>query len=85
MSQLPCFNEGTNKPNITGCVCKQGYSEGCCGKNSQGKTPLGFTLKITIICTVSVAFIGSTIALAVYCLKKKNNHVPPKSDVFYMR
>ena len=34
-SQLPCFNEGTNKPNITGCVCKQGYSEGCCGKNSQ--------------------------------------------------
>ena len=33
------------------------------------------------LCTVSVAFIGSTIALAVYCLKKKNNHVPPKSYV----
>ena len=34
-SQLPCFNGGTYKPNITGCVCMQGYSGVCCQQSSQ--------------------------------------------------
>ena len=35
-SQRPCFNGGTYKPNITGCVCMQGYSGVCCEKSAQG-------------------------------------------------
>ncbi|KAK2561270.1 Spondin-1 [Acropora cervicornis] len=32
-SQLPCFNGGKYKPNITGCVCVQGYYGVCCEKS----------------------------------------------------
>ena len=39
-SQRPCFNGGTYKPNITGCVCMQGYSGVCCEKSSQGSDGL---------------------------------------------
>ena len=35
-SQLPCFNGGRYKPNITGCVCMQGYSGLCCENSPQG-------------------------------------------------
>ncbi|XP_074624281.1 spondin-1-like [Acropora palmata] len=35
-SQLPCFNGGMYKPNITGCVCIQGYSGLCCENSPQG-------------------------------------------------
>ena len=35
-SQRPCFNGGTYKANITGCVCMQGYSGVCSEKSSQG-------------------------------------------------
>ena len=34
--ELPCFNGGKYKPNITGCVCMQGYSGVCCEKSPQG-------------------------------------------------
>ena len=34
--ELPCFNGGTYKPNITGCDCLQGYSGVCCEKTPQG-------------------------------------------------
>ena len=39
-SQRPCFNGGTYKPNITGCVCMQGYSGVCCEKSAQGSDGL---------------------------------------------
>ena len=32
-SQLPCFNGGKYKLNITGCVCVQGYYGVCCEKS----------------------------------------------------
>ena len=35
-AQLPCFNGGTYKPNITGCVCMHGYSGVCCENSPQG-------------------------------------------------
>ena len=34
--ELPCFNGGTYKPSITGCVCRQDYSGVCCEKSPQG-------------------------------------------------
>ena len=39
-SQLPCFNGGKNKPNITGCVCMQGYSGVCCEQSSKSSDGL---------------------------------------------
>ena len=34
--ELPCFNGGTYKPKMTGCVCMQDYSGVCCEKSPQG-------------------------------------------------
>ncbi|XP_015757952.1 PREDICTED: spondin-1-like isoform X2 [Acropora digitifera] len=65
--ELPCFNGGKYKPNITGCVCMQGYSGVCCEKSPQGNTKSGISKTITIGASVGGGSLLLIILLVAYC------------------
>ncbi|XP_044178994.1 spondin-1-like isoform X1 [Acropora millepora] len=70
--RLPCFNGGTYKPNITGCVCMQGYYGVCCLQSSESSDGHGNrdSTKTGAI-TISVSISGGVfvIIICICCLK----------------
>ncbi|XP_015765493.1 PREDICTED: spondin-1-like [Acropora digitifera] len=71
-SQLPCFNGGKYKPNITGCACVHGYYGVCCEKSPyfQGSSR-GNRRTVTTIAATSSGGIFLVIVILV-CYKRSD-------------